>query len=98
MTSTTARAQVADVDDRAHGRSRERGMEYELTRARWAVRRGLGRRGAADATTAVWRPQPRSRRREVREQDHSGVEPLHVVELHPDRSPVAEHVDVSLAP
>jgi len=33
----------------------------------------------------------------VRE-DHSGVEPLYVLELHPDGSPVAEHVDVSLAP
>src|SRR3954453_9551747 len=39
-----------------------------------------------------------SRRREVGEEDHSGLEPLHVVERHPDGSPVAEHVDVSLAP
>src|ERR687895_1765450 len=49
-------------------------------------------------TTAASRPQPRSRLWEVGEEDHSGVEPLHVVELHPDGSPVAEHVDVSLAP
>src|SRR5918995_5504382 len=39
-----------------------------------------------------------SRRREVGEEDHSGFESLHVVELHPDGSSVAEHVDVSLAP
>jgi hypothetical protein len=32
------------------------------------------------------------------EVDHAGVEPLHVGELHPDGAPVAEHVDVSLAP
>jgi hypothetical protein len=36
--------------------------------------------------------------REVGEEDHAGLEPLHAVELHPDRSSVAEHVDVSLAP
>src|SRR4051794_38503252 len=36
--------------------------------------------------------------REVGEQDHPGVEALHVVELHPDGPSVAEHVDVSLAP
>src|SRR5918996_4163486 len=39
-----------------------------------------------------------SARREVGEEDDSGVKPLHVVELHPDGSPVAEHMDVSLAP
>src|SRR3712207_2996933 len=39
-----------------------------------------------------------SRRREVGEEDDPGIEPLHVVELHPDGSPVPEHVDVSLAP
>src|SRR5829696_6486690 len=49
-------------------------------------------------TTAGSPPQPRSRCGEVGEEDHSGVEPLHVVELHPDGSSVAEHVNVSLAP
>src|ERR671938_669582 len=39
-----------------------------------------------------------SSRREIGEQDHSGVEACHVRELHPNGSPVAEHVDVSLAP
>src|SRR5215203_6022549 len=39
-----------------------------------------------------------SSRREVGEEDHSGFEPLHVLEPHPDGSPVAEHVDVALAP
>src|SRR5215217_4339791 len=39
-----------------------------------------------------------SRRREVGEEDNSGFEPLHVVEPHSDRSSVAEHVDVPLAP
>src|ERR1700709_1879755 len=43
-------------------------------------------------------PKPRSRGRQVGEEDPSGVEPLHVLELHPDGSPVAEHVDVPLAP
>src|SRR3954454_21280104 len=42
-------------------------------------------------------PSP-SRRREVGEEDDPGVEPLHVLESHPDGSSVAEHVDVSLAP
>jgi hypothetical protein len=37
-------------------------------------------------------------RREIGQEDHPGVEPLHVVELHPDGAPVTEHVDVSLAP
>src|SRR3954466_14561618 len=57
--------------------------------------RGSARR---PTPTAAWRAQPRSRRREVGEEDYARVKPLHVVELHPDGSPVAEHVDVSLAP
>src|SRR3954452_24800725 len=44
------------------------------------------------------RPDSPRRARQVGEQDHSGVEPLHVAELHPDGSAVAEHVDVSLPP
>ena len=43
------------------------------------------------------RAQLRSGCRAVGEENHSGVEPLHVVDLHPDGSPVAEHVDVSPA-
>src|SRR3954466_5754728 len=57
--------------------------------------RGSARR---PTPTAAWRAQPRSRRREVGEEDYARVKPLHVVELQPDGSPVAEHVDVSLAP
>src|ERR1044072_4574598 len=58
------------------------------TRASVAGRRD-GRRYSA---------QPWSELREVGEKDASGVEPLHVGELHPDGTSVAEHVDVSLAP
>jgi hypothetical protein len=36
--------------------------------------------------------------REIGEEDHPGVEPLYVVQHHPNGSPVAEHVDVSVAP
>src|SRR3954449_6913396 len=56
------------------------------------------RRDTRTSSDGAPRLPPRSRRREVREEDHSGVEPLYVGELHPDGSPVAEHVDVSVAP
>src|SRR6478672_4784002 len=51
-----------------------------------------------EATAVAWWRTGRPSRREVGEEDHSGREPLDVVELHPDGSPLSEHVDVSLAP
>src|SRR6476619_3211523 len=62
------------------------------------VMRNSSHADCADSQPPLLQFQRRSRRREVGAEDDTGVEPLHVVELHPDGPPVAEHVDVALAP
>src|SRR5215211_4522347 len=62
-----------------------------------ASSRSSGSTSACPAMISMRKSLP-SRRREVGEEDNSGFEPLHVIEPHPDGSPVAEHMDVPLAP
>src|SRR4051812_13771170 len=49
-------------------------------------------------TRATWAKGFPSGSRQVGEQDHPGIEPLHVFEVEPYGAPVAEDVDVALAP
>src|SRR5215218_6789205 len=60
-----------------------------------ASSRSSGSTSVCPAMISMRKSLPSSRW-EVGEEDHSGFEPLHVVEPHPDGSSVAEHVDVPL--
>src|SRR5215204_3418175 len=80
---------------RRPGASRARVSGSRMTAT--ASSRSSGSTSVSPAMISMRNSLP-SRRREVGEEDNSGFEPLHVLEPHPDGSPITEHVDVSLAP
>src|SRR5215212_7454229 len=86
---------VVIARSRRPGASRARVTRSRMTAT--ASSRSSGSTPVCPAMTSMRKSLPSSRR-EVGEEDHSGFEPLHVLEPHPDGSPVAEHVDVPLAP